>query len=288
MKLILTENRMKNLCSKILSLAVVGLGVLVAHPSHTLVVWEDLNKDGVNDTNGQIEELTTPFYPAFLSEAPYPRIPRSYNLRVFNEFQNVVLPREIEISKINPNYVESEAFANYDSNINVLSKSLAYDWDDLMDLPTLPAGTRVSSHLIVFYVPHLLAPFVSRINRTDAAATITFDGTIVGLMGDPCLINKTNDLFSPTSYRLSKEGTLEGLKWRDIATRDYLKITGSDNNVLELRWTSTSRNLWNLEVLRVLTVATPSTPTVVSNETDSTFLNSYLIKPSKECLQLKK
>ncbi|MEL7036615.1 MAG: hypothetical protein AAFO04_13485 [Cyanobacteria bacterium J06592_8] len=78
---------MKNIFSKLLSLTVISLGVLVAEPSHPLIIWDDLNNDGVSDTNGQIEELTTPFYPAFLSDAPSPPIGRSYNLRVFNELQ---------------------------------------------------------------------------------------------------------------------------------------------------------------------------------------------------------
>ncbi len=113
--------------------------------------------------------------------------------------------------------------------------------------------------------------------RVDARATITFDGKIVGLMGDPYLINKTQDLFSPTNYILSKAGTLEGLNWPETETRDYIKITGSHQNVLELRWTTTSASPWNLETLRVLTVATPAISTAVP---ESSIRLQFLCSPS--------
>ncbi len=118
---------MKNPVLIVVSLTVINLVILAASPSHASIIWTDFNQDGVKDTTGQIDQLTTLFYPAFLSNPPSPPISRSLNLRAFDECQNVRLPRNIKISKANPSYIESPSFANYDRNLNILNNSLAYD-----------------------------------------------------------------------------------------------------------------------------------------------------------------
>ena len=183
-------------------------------------------------------------------------IPRASNLRAFDERQNVTLPRNIKIALPNPAYIEIDsAFANYDE-LNLNDSNLAYDWDaNYDDLPELPEGTVVNSHFIAFY--KLFSPGL----RETVVATITFNHPIVGLI-DSRDSDLTNDLFALADYRSPSHQTLEGLRWTADAkysgpdfleTRDYIKITGENNNVLELRWTS-----FGYEGLRVLTESSPA------------------------------
>lgn len=223
------------------------LVMFMASPSNAAILWNQIT------TFGNFEQLTEPFYPPTKDYIDLGiAIPRSSNIFAFDERQNVTLPRNIKIAKQNPSYIEVEAFANYDIE-NLSDTNLAYDWDaDLDTMPELEAGLTVNSHFIALY----------RLKkggfRQDVAAMITFDTPIIGLIDsrDSAL---TNDLFSLTQYENPPNQTLEGLQWTAetefsgpdyLETRDYVKITGEYNNILELRWSS-----WGYEGLRVLTQA---------------------------------
>ncbi|MEQ9370567.1 MAG: PEP-CTERM sorting domain-containing protein [Coleofasciculus chthonoplastes F3-SA18-01] len=164
-------------------------------------------------TTGQIEILDTPIWQSSF-------VPKSTSFLAFDEEQNVSLPRDIQISD-------------------------PTNWDRLFDLDLIPKGTRVSSHFIYFR-------HTQQRQRLDARATIQFDGAIIGLMGDPALINPTNDLFAPNAIRsLSRFGTLDEV----IAgnPRDMATITGNQGNKLEVHFTNHSAT----DPLRVITLATP-------------------------------
>jgi hypothetical protein len=203
--------------SKSLQLAALSVAVLTAYPSNAAIIWES--------TTGQIEKLDSPIW---LSGAPIKR-----SLQAFDEEQNVVLPRDIQISI--PNY-----------------------WDNLSDLNVISQGTRVSSHFVYFRNK-------SREGRNEVRATITFDQPIIGFMGDPTLIYPTNDIFFPNAldkYKTidpgpgvwrSTDGTLEGLGGNLPA--DTVTITGDRDNVLQVHFTSRSA----VDPLRVITQA-PAAP----------------------------
>lgn len=213
------------------------------------IVWEP------GKTFGDIEKYEEPFYPPNEEYIESDiSIPLSSNLRAFDERQNVWLTRNIKVAKLNPFYVEVEGiFANYDEH-NLSDSNLLYDWDaDYEQLPELSSGILVNSHFIAFRKNVIQGPIATVI------ATITFNEPIIGLI-DSRDSDLTNDLFALTDYISPPEQTLEGLKWKwtpgrrfpakntDLTTRDYVKITGENNNILELRWTSTG-----YEGLRVLT-----------------------------------
>ncbi len=234
-----------------LFLSILALGILFrATPSKATILWNQVT------TFGNIEQLETQFYP------PTPEyielglaIPESRNIFAFDERQNVILPRNIKIAQPNPNYIEVEAFANYDEK-NLSDSNLAYDWDaDFETLPELKAGMRVNSHFIAYgYSPQ--PPY------TYVYAMITFDSPIIGFI-DSRDSHLTNDLFSLTNYSgPSFPQTLEGLQWNPsnfgqysqdeeffLQTRDYVKITGEYQNILEIRWATVG-----YEGLRVLTL----------------------------------
>ncbi|MFN9175011.1 MAG: hypothetical protein ACK58N_11035 [Synechocystis sp.] len=227
----------------VMSLSFVGSYSAIAQAE---IIWDS------QKTFGNIEKYEQPFYPS--SEAYVNSniaISRSSNVRAFNERQNVTLTRNIKIALPNPAYIEVDGvFANYDE-LNLSDRNLAYDWDaDYDKLPELPEGTIVDSHYITFY--KLFSPE----KRETVMATITFNTPIIGLI-DSRDSDLTNDLFALTDYHSPPNQTLEGLQWTAEAkysgpdfleTRDYIKITGKNNNVLELRWTS-----FGYEGLRVLT-----------------------------------
>ena len=222
--------------------------IFTASPSNAAILWNQIT------TFGDLEQLTEPFYPPTKEYIDLDlATPPSSNFFAFDERQNVTLPRNIKIAKKNPNYIEVEAFANYDAE-NLSDTNLAYDWDaDFDTLPELEAGLTVNSHFIALLTSLKTGDF-----RQDVSAIITFDTPIIGLIDsrDSAL---TNDLFSFTQYENPANQTLEGLQWTAdskysgpdyLETRDYVKITGENNNILELRWSS-----WGYEGLRVLTQA---------------------------------
>ncbi|MEQ8757748.1 MAG: hypothetical protein RID09_30115 [Coleofasciculus sp. G1-WW12-02] len=184
--------------------AAIGATVLADHPAQAKIIWES--------TTGQIEKLESPFW--LLDD--YSATPRKTFILAFDEAQNIVLPRDIQIS---------------DST----------NWDKLSDLDVIPKGTRVSSHFIYFWNPN---PSQGRI---EARATITFDEPIIGLMGDRGLIVPTNDLFFPNDRGVSAIGTLD----EPPLPRDIANITGDRGNVLEVYFTNHSQ----MDSLRVITQA---------------------------------
>ena len=225
--------------------------IFMATSSQATILWNQIT------TFGEIEPLKIPFYP------PTPEyidlgiaIPDSQNLLAFDERQNVVLPRNIKIAQPNPNYIEVEAFANYDRQ-NLSDNHLAYDWDaNYETLPELNSGVRVNSHFIAY-------GYTQQPPYTYVHAMITFDGLIIGLI-DSRDSHLTDDLFSFTHYSGPDfPQTLEGLQWNTknfgqysqneeffLQTRDYVKITGEYHNILEIRWATIG-----YEGLRVLTLA---------------------------------
>ena len=224
--------------------------IFMATSSKATILWNQIT------TFGEIEQLKIPFYPPTQEYIDLGiAIPNSRNILAFDERQNVILPRNIKITKQNPNYIEVEAFANYDAK-NISDTNLAYDWDaDFKTLPELNSGERVNSHFIAYgYSPQ--PPY------TYVYAMITFDSPIIGLI-DSRDSHLTDDLFSLTNYSgPSFPQTLEGLQWNpnnfgqfslDVAfflqTRDYVKITGEYQNILEIRWATVG-----YEGLRVLTL----------------------------------
>ncbi len=234
-----------------LFLSILALAFLFrATPSKATILWNQIT------TFGSIEQLKTPFYPPTQEYIDLGLvIPKSRNILAFDERQNVILPRNIKITKLNPNSIEVEAFANYDAK-NLSDSNLAYDWDaDFETLPELNSGMRVNSHFIAY--GHAQQP-----PYTYVYAMITFDGPIIGLI-DSRDSHLTDDLFSLTNYSgPSFPQTLEGLQWNPnnygqfsqdeeffLQTRDYVKITGEYQNILEIRWATVG-----YEALRVLTL----------------------------------
>ena len=187
-----------------LLVAAVSFIVLAAHPSHAAIIWES--------TTGQIEKLDKPFW--LLDD--YSATPRKTSILAFDEAQNVVLPRDIQISD-------------------------PTNWDRLSDLDVIKKGTRVSSHFIYLWNP---TPSQGRI---EARATMTFDRPIIALMGDRRLIVPTNDLFFPNDRGVSNIGTLD----EPPLPRDVVTITGDKGNVLEVYFTNHSE----MDSLRVITQA---------------------------------
>ena len=184
------------------ALAAVSVTLLDSYPSKAAIVWES--------TTGQIEKLDKPFW--LLDD--YSATPRNTSIFAFDEVQNVVLSRDIQISD-------------------------PTNWDKLSDLDVIKKGTRVSSHFIYFWNP---TPSQGRI---EARATITFDRPIIGLMGDRRLIVPTNDLFFPNDRGVSNIGTLD----EPPLPRDVVTITGDKGNVLEIYFTNHSE----MDSLRVIT-----------------------------------
>ncbi|MGB3405688.1 MAG: hypothetical protein WBA77_23615, partial [Microcoleaceae cyanobacterium] len=135
-------------------------------------------------------------------------------LQIFEEEQDVTLSRDITLS--NPQ-----------------------DWDQLNNLDFLSAGTTVDSHFLFFKNP---TPGTERI----VTATITFDQPIVGFMGDPQIINPTNDLFLSYSVQpLNNGGTLDV----GAPSNDVVEILGENQNILQVTFENTSA----VEPLRILT-----------------------------------
>ena len=205
--------------SKSLQLTALSVAVLTAYPSNAAIIWES--------TTGQIEKLDSPVW---LDTGA----PRKMSFLAFDEEQNVVLPRDIQISI--PNY-----------------------WDNLSDLDVISQGTRVSSHFLYFRNP------VPWEGRNEVRATITFNQPIIGFMGDQALIHPTNDIFFPNALDKYKtidpgpgvwrptNGTLERLGGNLPA--DTVTITGDRSNVLQVHFTSRSA----MDSLRVITQA-PAVP----------------------------
>ena len=75
--------------------------------------------------------------------------------------------------------------------------------------------------------------------RTIAEATIEFEKPIIGLMGDPRPIAVSQSQVSSINYFHVRDGaTLEGLNFFNPLDWDYVKVTGENNNVLQLRFTT--------------------------------------------------
>jgi len=204
--------KVRNTIVRVLQLAAVSATVLAAHPADAAIIG----------TKGQIEILDTPIWE---THSRIHAIPKSTSFLAFDEEQNVSLPRDIEISD-------------------------PTNWDKLFDLDVIPQGTRVNSHFI--YFRHSQRNSQQKRLRLTARATLEFSGSILGFMGDPALINPTNDLFAPNSITsLSGLGTLDEV----IASnpRDMATITGSRGNILEIDFTNHS----SIDPLRVITAATP-------------------------------
>ena len=196
----MTQTKIINTLIKGLPLAALSATVLAAHPSDAAII-------GIK---GQVEITDTPFW--LLDN--YYATPREKHLLAFDEEQNVVLPRDVEISD-------------------------PTNWDKLSGLDTIKQVTRVNSHFIYLWNP---TPSEGRI---EASATITFDTPIIGLMGDRRLIVPTNDIFFPDDRGVSRIGTLDEPSLpRDIAT-----ITGDRGNVLEVSFTTHSA----MDPIRVIT-----------------------------------
>ncbi len=241
---------MINLILSVLAIYLYSI-IFMATPSKATILWNQIT------TFGNIEKLKTPFYPPTQEYIDLGiAIPDSRNILAFDEEQNVVLPRNIKIAQPNPNYIEVEAFANYDAK-NLNDSNLAYDWDaDFETLPELNSGVRVNSHFIAY-------GYSQQPPYTYVYAMITFDGPIIGLI-DSRDSHLTDDLFSLTNYSGPNfPQTLEGLQWNPnnfgqysqdeedfLQTRDYIKITGEYDNILEIRWATIG-----YEGLRVLTLA---------------------------------
>lgn len=164
-------------------------------------------------TKGQVEIVDTPVW--LLDKTP-----KSFSLQAFDEEQNVVLPQDVQISD-------------------------PTNWDRLSDLDVIPKGTRVSSHFIYFANPIR--------ERRGARATITFDGPILGLIGDPAIAKPTFEIFFPNPNALRNDigGTLD----RFPDGGDLGIITGDRGNVLDVYLTTHVGR----EGLRVITQA-PAAP----------------------------
>jgi len=191
----MTPAKTMNPLVKGLQIATVSVAVLAAHPADAAIIGG----------TGQLEIVDTPGW-----ELGY--FPRTTSIQAFEEEQNVVLPRDIQISD-------------------------PTNWDRLFDLDVIKEGTRVSSHFVYFANPTR--------GRLGASATITFDGSILGLMGDPALFLPTLDIFAPNAIRDRFTGTLD----EPPLTRDVATITGDKGNVLEVFLSTTS----GTDGLRVIT-----------------------------------
>jgi Ca2+-binding RTX toxin-like protein len=152
------------------------------------------------------------------------------SLQLFEEAQDVVLQEDIFVhgNLQNPDWDEVDA-------VNDVA-----DLGTIPTLGTIAAGTEVDSYFIAFKNPN---PGTS----VTVQATITFDAPIIGLMGDPVLINPTNDLFVPYVARpLADGGTLD----TSVNGLDTIEILG-DGNILRV----TFRNSSGVDPLRVLTAS---------------------------------
>ncbi|MFN9175041.1 MAG: calcium-binding protein, partial [Synechocystis sp.] len=223
--------------------------------------------------SGDVERFTGAFYPPSKEyQDKGIAISGSLNIQVFDERQNVSLSRSIKIAKQNPDYVDVPgAFANYEANLS--DSNLAYDWDaNYANLPELTDGAALDSHYIAFYKDPVFQG-----QRLFAFATIIFDSPIVGLI-DSRDSDLTNDLFSFTNYVSPRGQTLEGLQWvanspgsgsNYFQTRDYVKVTGENKNIIEIRWTS-----FGYEGLRVLTLGSVDLPPATPNPERRKFIGT--------------
>jgi lysophospholipase L1-like esterase len=131
----------------------------------------------------------------------------SNKLQIFEEAQDIVLQADISISD-------------------------PQNWDDLGNLGTILAGTEVDSYFIAFKNP-------SPGTNVTVQATITFDSPIIGFMGDPSLINPTNEVFVPYVARpLSGNGTLDmsanGLDTVEVLDNGYtLRVTMRNTSAVD-------------------------------------------------------
>lgn len=224
---------LKNYFLKGLPFLVVGAAILVPHSSNAAIIWsQSKNIEKVNGTDFWTKGTT-------ISSRP------NLNLLAFNEAQNVLVnqSQNIKTNKKNPNYIPNNYFANYDPSAPKSSQNtmLEYDWDaisPITDLPVLTTNTY-SSHFVYIFTPG---------DRSIIEATLVLDAPIVGLIGDPWLINQSNSVFFPDAKPIRWNGTLEGLNWYSAQTRDYVKVTGANNNILQIRLTSQG-----FEPLRVIT-----------------------------------
>ncbi|MGL5080110.1 MAG: hypothetical protein ACRC8A_01350, partial [Microcoleaceae cyanobacterium] len=154
------------------------------------------------------------------------RAPRANVLQFFEESQNVLLSEDIEISFVN-------------------------DWDNLTNLNTLPAGITVDSHYVYLNRP------IGQGNTIEVTATLTFDAPIVGVMGDPSLINPSNSWFVPYTARpISPRGTLD-------MTDNGLDVVEINGNTLTVTFKNTSA----MDPLRVITSDGMPTPTPTPDPT---------------------
>ncbi|EAW33952.1 Ig-like domain-containing protein, partial [Lyngbya sp. PCC 8106] len=150
--------------------------------------------------------------------------PGANSLQFFNEAQDVTLSKDIKIND-------------------------PQDWEDLNNLGTIAAGTVVDSHFI--YMKNDTG------SRQTFTATFTFDNPIIGFMADDKLfgnasskqtLNNNDELVGYRARVLKDGNTLEGPS--SGLPEDTVKISGANNNILEVTFTSQSA----VDPLRVITL----------------------------------
>jgi hypothetical protein len=142
-------------------------------------------------------------------------------LLAFNEEQNVKLTRDIGIQE-SPDNIQNL-------------------WDNLNLTKFLKKGMTISSHLIY------LAKLPQTPGRINLEANVSFDGRIVGFLGDFRLFHPINDLFAPGALNTGPTGqSLEGVG--GFLTPDI--VTLLNPNSIRLNFSQHS----GIDPLRVFTV----------------------------------
>jgi hypothetical protein len=192
-------------------------GGLIASPAKALILF---------DQSSGIQEANNFWY--------NPRPQRSStSLFAFNEEQNVKLTRDIGIQE-SPDNNNICPVAPYSIICN--------DWDNLNLTKFLKKGMTISSHLIY------LAKLPERPGRRIyLEANVSFDGRIVGFLGDMRLLEPINDLFAPNATHGSGD-SLEGVVRRNPEHHDIVTLLSP--NSIRLNFTQHS----GLDPLRVFTV----------------------------------
>ncbi|GBF79219.1 PEP-CTERM sorting domain-containing protein [Aphanothece sacrum] len=239
-----------------LQVALVSGVTFMVQPSHAAILWDETIQLNQNLGIGGVVKVN-PFWGTGTSFTGTRLLKRSdTNFAAFDEAQNVLLSRDINTtaknSFINPKGLKAQE-NNYFANKSIIPNKftdLLYDWDNITNLDVIKKDRIVDSHIIYLF------DTASNTSRINVKSTIIFDDPIIGLMGDPSLINITNSLLVP-NYTSSFQNTpttqtLEGLQWADSKTADYVKIKGENRNILELDWSTQG-----FETLRIITEKTP-------------------------------
>lgn len=207
---------------------------LITFPAHAAIIW--------SQTTGNIEKQEVPFWEG--TDAY--QIPESSNILAFDENQNILLPEDRDILIQEPN--------DWDNAGSILLSDFSQWGNSALapDLPLLPKNIKVNSHFLYFRNPTG--------NYTNAQATVTFDGPIIGVMGDPRLYVPTTDIFYDSFNITNPEGfkfsSLEGLSWPIANQRDTITITGDNSNVLGVSFF----NQAGMDPLRVITLEVAPEP----------------------------